>query len=294
MKEIDFKDRVPNYPGRVQLTPVAGSSNLYTMKRADGPVEEGTPIDKAMYDSIVQSRLTGRYYQLGIKKKVATSQLFTVNPIPTSGWVLDADKLRAVSGAYTVEASNLYASGYTPEKALDGDMGTEYRSDSGGVTFKLTFPAPIKIKKYKIAMRADNYTQAVTTEFQGSTNGVSWITLFTTTEKPDDLKEYTLASTGEYSYYRLNFAAPQTGVNIYQFSISEYEVSTYSNEYTITDGVPAIWHTGQRILIQTPSNADGFAVTANKLNGVNVNTILQPSKRYELTYNGASFNTKEV
>lgn len=294
MKEIDFKDRVPTYPGRVKLSPIAGAENTYKMERADVPIVDGTPIDKAMYESIVQSRLTGRYYQLGVQKKVATSQLLAVNPIPTSGWVLDADKLRGVSGAYTVEVSNLYASGYTPEKALDGNMETEYRSDSGGVTFKLTFPAPIKIKKYKIALRADNYTQAVTTEFQGSTNGTTWTTLFTTTEKPEALKEYTLTSTGEYIYYRLNFNAPQTGVNIYQFSISEYEISTYINEYTITSGVPNNWHTGQIILIQTPSNADGFAVTANKLNGVNVNTILQPGRKYELIYNGTSFNAKEV
>ena len=294
MIEVDFKDRVPTHAGRIKLTPVSGQTDTFDMVRADEPTVEGTPIDKATFESIIQSRLTGRYYQASVTKKATSSQSLTINPIPTSGWVLDTTKLKGTSGAYTVEASSFYASGYTPEKALDGDMDTEYRSDSGGATFKLTFPAPIKIKKYKIAMRADNYTQAVTTEFQGSTNGTTWTTLFTTTEKPDDLTEYTLTSTGEYSQYRLNFTANSTGVNIYQFSISEYEVSTYGNEYSIASGVPVVWHTGQIILIQTPTNADGLAVTSNKLNGVTVNAILQPSKRYELTYNGTSFNAKEV
>lgn len=295
MIERDFKDRVPKYTGRVKLVAVEGQPDTYDMIRADEPTEAGTPLDKATFDSIIQSRLTGRFYQVGVEKKATSNQTFTVNPIPTSNWVLDANKLRGVSGAYTVEVNSIYASGYTPEKALDGDMETDYRSNADSeITFKVTFPAPIKIKKFKFAMRADNYTRAVTTELQGSTNGAAWNTLFTTTAKPDDLTEYTLTSTGEYTQYRLKFTATETGINLYQFSISEYEVSTYGNEYTITSGVPTIWHTGQIILIQTPSNADGFAVATNKLNGVTIDTILQPSKRYELIYNGSVFNAREV
>jgi len=262
--------------------------------RADNPFEVGTPLNKATFDSIIHSRLTGRYYKPTVAKNVAASQTLTVNPIPKSGWVLDENKMRGVAGAYVVEVGNLYSNSYTPEKALDGSMETEYRSDAGGATFKLTLPAPIKIKKFKIAFRADNYTQAVTTEFQGSTNGTTWNTLLTITEKPDDLTEYTLSSPGEYSQYRLNFAAPSTGVNIYEFAISEYEVSSYSNAYTIATGVPTEWDAGQIILIETPADADSFAVTSNKLNGVTINTILQPSKRYELVYNGTSFVAKEV
>lgn len=40
-----MKDRVPTYPGRVELIPVAG--NIYDMRRADQPVEEGTDLNKA-------------------------------------------------------------------------------------------------------------------------------------------------------------------------------------------------------------------------------------------------------
>lgn len=42
-----MKDRVPTYPGRVTLTPVAGQTNTYDMVRADAPVEAGTPLNKA-------------------------------------------------------------------------------------------------------------------------------------------------------------------------------------------------------------------------------------------------------
>lgn len=42
-----MQDRVPVYPGRVVLTPVAGQTNTYDMVRADQPTQEGTPLKKS-------------------------------------------------------------------------------------------------------------------------------------------------------------------------------------------------------------------------------------------------------
>lgn len=42
-----MQDRVPLYPGRVTLAPVAGQPNTYDMTRADQPTQEGTPLNKA-------------------------------------------------------------------------------------------------------------------------------------------------------------------------------------------------------------------------------------------------------
>lgn len=42
-----MQDRVPTYPGRVTLTPVAGKANTYDMARADEPTQAGTPLNKA-------------------------------------------------------------------------------------------------------------------------------------------------------------------------------------------------------------------------------------------------------
>ena len=44
-------DRVPTYPGRVTLTPVSGQTNTYDLARADLPISEGTPINKALLDN---------------------------------------------------------------------------------------------------------------------------------------------------------------------------------------------------------------------------------------------------
>lgn len=42
-----MQDREPTYPGRVTLTPVYGLANTYDMERADRPLQQGTPLNKA-------------------------------------------------------------------------------------------------------------------------------------------------------------------------------------------------------------------------------------------------------
>lgn len=42
-----MQDRIPKYPGRVKLIPVAGKENVYDMVRADEPQQEGTALNKA-------------------------------------------------------------------------------------------------------------------------------------------------------------------------------------------------------------------------------------------------------
>lgn len=47
---IPVEDRVSTYPGRIKLTPVVGQTDVYDMSRADEPVQEGTPLNKALLD----------------------------------------------------------------------------------------------------------------------------------------------------------------------------------------------------------------------------------------------------
>lgn len=51
--DMEFiKDRVPTYAGRVKLTPVSGSANVYDLIRDDSPLVVGTPINKALLNGI--------------------------------------------------------------------------------------------------------------------------------------------------------------------------------------------------------------------------------------------------
>lgn len=49
---IDVKDRVPTRAGRMKITHEDGTVEYIVLERADEPVQEGTPINKVLFDSI--------------------------------------------------------------------------------------------------------------------------------------------------------------------------------------------------------------------------------------------------
>ena len=57
--------------------------------------------------------------------------------------------------------------------------------------------------------------------------------------------------------------------------------------------MPVTWDIGQRVTVQVPEYA-AFVVDSNTFNGVKVNTILLSERKYELRYNGSTFDAKEV
>ena len=301
MKEVNFTDRVPTHPGRITLTPVAGETNTYVMLRADAPTEPGTPLDKATFNSIIHSRLTGRFYDLTAKQITTTAQTgVTTNPIPTSSWVMNGET-EMKSGAYTVKASSIYAANSYPlTGAVDSSTSSRWQS-AGELNPWLMVALPDLLTVKKIKMRVDSHSTSYppVTKLQGSTDSVAWTDLLTVNGRQTALTEYTLSKTGAYIYYRLLFSFPGLEndgggqANIYGFQISEYDVYRYRNDFEL-QSVPTVWDVGQRLTIQTPSAFSTVGVTANRLNAVTINTILQPSKKYELRYNGTSFDAKGV
>ena len=98
---------------------------------------------------------------------------------------------------------------------------------------------------------------------------------------------------GDYSQYRLVFNKPD-GARVYidTITIPEWEAHSYSIDF-ISSEMPIDWSIGQRVTIQVPTYA-AFIVDSNTFNGVKVNTILLSGRKYELTYNGTSFDAKGV
>lgn len=295
MKEVNFKDRVPTNPGRIVLSPVAGQENTYDLTRADNPLEEGTPINKATFNSIIHSRLTGRFYPCDAVFNVLSTTTITTNPIPTTGWAVSSIT-KAMNGTdYTVEASSSINSTYSVEKALDGDTETQWGSLDGiNHSFIIQFPVALKIKKFKLYLGITGNTSGNSLAIQGSNNKTNWETVHTITAYPfNNVTEYTATTPGTYEYYRLYFTRPTSSrVYINVFEITECEVSVYSADYQ-SDEMPAVWDAGQRVTIGTTA-VPKHSILANTFNGVAVNTILQPQKRYELIYNGSSFDVKEL
>lgn len=295
MIEKTFLDRVPTYPGRVKMTPVPGQANTYDMVRADSPTVEGTPIDKAAFDSIIQSRLTGRYYTPAVNRAyVSTQSKITVNPIPTSGW--SSGEYQSASGNYKAEANSTASSATRVMLAFDDSTSTRWASNSVTAAWlEIQLPSAIKLKKVKFAATRSATGGTLTATLKGSNNGTTWTTLLTLTQLSNNLTERELTNTGEFSRYRWEFNnTDAVTFEVYSWQFSEYDIVTYRNEYSLTDGMPPVWDNGQRITIETPATVNTIAVVSNTLNGVPINTILLPGKRYELRYTGSNFVAKEV
>lgn len=291
MKEVNFRDRVPTYPGRVRLVPVSG--DLYDLVRADEPREIGTPLDRATFNSIIHSRLTGRYYEPTVSRQTVSSVSGTVSPIPQSGWINDTET-GAENGAYKVTASGSFSSSYGPSEAFDGSYakngGWRSRSNDEAPWIAIDLGAPIVLTKIKTHFMA-TYT-ATQCFLYGSNNGVNWSYLAGVDEIQEEAAEWSFENTYPYQHYKLEFN--NVDVMLYEWEFTGYTVTTYRNEFTISDGWPSAWTVGQVALVQIQAGVSTLAVVSNTINGVTVGTILQPNRRYELRYTGSAFAAKEV
>lgn len=107
---IEVIDRVPTYPGRVKLTPVEGKENTFDMVRADAPIEAGTPINKALFDS-VREELTALQHNMSDLIN-AHAQKATISSVPAgTEFVLYEDGIRVpfikLAGEYGGTSRNL-------------------------------------------------------------------------------------------------------------------------------------------------------------------------------------------
>lgn len=289
MIEVDFKDRLSKYPGRVKMTPVPGQMDVFEMVRMDEPTEPGTPLDKATFDSIIESRLTGRYYEPTVTRTVLSEQKgLTVNPMPANYWAYSSTTA-GWTGSWTIETSSTDGTSY-PWNALDGNTATSWVSGNGTTQFwKISSGAPIKLKKFKV-----QFSGSMAAELQGSNDGGTWKHI-THLSNAGSLAEYSINDPVSYNYHRVLFTSTTAGkAGLNEFVISEYDISKTSNAFEITNGLPVEFYKLQRLTIQTGDNFDTSGVVSNTLNGLPVNTILQPNKRYELVWLGVDFTAKEV
>lgn len=291
MIETEIKDRIPTHAGRVKLSPVSGQPDLFTMERADEPIEKGTPINKATLESIIKSRLTGRYYELKGTKTTISSAGGAYSPIPSS-W-MNATATGATSGGYSIEASGTSGS-YFPHNAFDNQTSTYWNSNTSKTAWlQLNVPEGINVTKMKISFD-QRESWSVQTSLQGKTANGTWVTLISSIPWDKTMKEYTLSTPGIYLSYRLNFSIYESStITVYEWQISNWSTATYRYDYSIDSGVPVDWTKGQRITVSVPNYTE-VGVVQNTLNGKTINTILQPSRKYELVYNGSTFDAKEV
>lgn len=97
-----MQDRIPLYPGRVKMTPVAGQANTFDMVRADDPTQPGTPLNKATLLKDATAALfglgtgavpddvlaeLGKYKQYWWRRRVPKTTGYIEDLVVANGWL---------------------------------------------------------------------------------------------------------------------------------------------------------------------------------------------------------------
>lgn len=111
-----MKDRIPLYPGRVKLVPVAGEENTYDLVRADQPSQAGTPLNKS---SLLKDTTAALY---GLDENAVPDDVLAM--LPESLKVLEEkvpDKHYGIDWNYNAFDTEVYSNSYYYKKIVNGN-----------------------------------------------------------------------------------------------------------------------------------------------------------------------------
>ena len=181
---IEIIDRIPLYPGRVKLTPVAGQENTYDMVRADEPIEPGTPINRALFKAFID--------EMNAIRQQVNDSLFEISNRVRLGDLVEG----AVFGLYEngvlvpfIKVQNNYSTTNRIMVVRKDCVTEDYLTNPGETTFSDSRCDRWLNNEYK--SRLDSATQGV----------VTYVTLLS-------LYEY---------YMKSSYGIPQEGSNIPYF-----------------------------------------------------------------------------
>lgn len=239
-----------------------------------------------------------KYNVPAVTRTAQSSEILNTNPVPTS-WTLVTGTISYQNNGYVINAS-AQTSGNQTYLAFDGSADT-YWAFAGQTAswISLELPEPLLVRKFKLRLEATG-NGASGFIIRGSNNNNDWVDLYTNTgtNMPNTLTEIILSNPGTYKYYRIFFPVDGTtslkNFRVYEFQISDYTTTTYSVAHTIAGISLTHWSSKQILLVETSTGYTNVGTVSNTLNGIPVDTILQPGKKYELIYLVSKFQAKEV
>lgn len=217
-----------------------------------------------------------------------SSQSLNTNPIPTS-WEQTVAGMMYRNGEYAITASRFEGDGEA-YKAFDNNQLTAWAANTiSGASLALELPTAVLVDKIYLMHTAP---PASTLTIEYSHNGYDWLTDTVLTSSTTNGLEVELAG-NTAKYWRLNFSAAGNAiVKVFSWELSDYTITTYKADFTIED-LPSIVE-NQVILVQINSTHGSTGITANYLNRVPIQSILQAGKKYELTYHINHYTAKEI
>jgi len=160
---INVVDRVPTYPNRIKVTKSDGTSEYVTWERADEPTVPGTPINKALFDSIVED--IGLNANKTVYVSTAGSDALgdgtAANPYATINKAINSIPKNMNGFDATI---NIAAGTYEEDVWIARTFG-------GIIIFNGVAGAVVNIRSIRIAYGASVQVQNIEMVFTGSYNG---------------------------------------------------------------------------------------------------------------------------
>ncbi len=280
--KLNQTNRIVDHPNRYKLNQVTGETNVYDFERYNGLVtEEGTPFNKIYGDTIddnfdyIYNNLNGILkYNIPsyIHEKIGEGEIVSINSFTnedTTNHTIQCNNIYTLYGGLnSTHAIRLYNSTTLncPPSSTQRDFG--FRIDEGKVITSITASG-----------------NGGTGSIYGSNDGG-----VTDTYIGDILNSvsqtFDLSGLG-YNYIRVHTNARTASGTGYVFISKLYiDASEYINKYTI-DTLIDYDINNKRLLVNTPNNVSLTSTIQNTLNEVEIDTILQANKYYELVYNEA-------
>lgn len=305
---INVKDRVPsqvlsNGAIRYEEFDTNGNSLGYKyIKRADEPIEPGTPINKDLFDKI--DGLLKK--ELGERSRIDRYNAPIVSD--DIGEVLNYDNL--FSGEWTGGSGGGSANAYKgsmsviPEysaydsaghiKNIFNSSGWHSRESYKKREFYIDLSESVEILKFKLSRFCGSFVSFI---INGSNSIGNWINLYSSTENTsglDEIVEITLQNTAKYRYYEfiINVSSTRATATIANLQVVSSKQS--ANKLLLSNDISNYFN-GQRFLIQTPTlTYDRAMLNVNGLGDISIKEKLDSNTKYELVYNDSSFNAYSV
>ena len=306
---IEVKDRVPsqvleNGAIRYEEFDADGNSLGYKyIKRADEPIEPGTPINKLLFDKIDDFLKK----ELGERTRIDRYNV----PLVSSdiGEVLNYDDL--FSGEWTGGSGGASSYAYNgsmtviPEySAYDsaGHIKNIFISSGWNSTesykkreFYIDMSEPVEILKLKFSKFFGSFVSFI---INGSNDLGNWAELYSTTDVGsnglDVITEITLQNTAKYRYYEFIINVSSTRATVRMANLQVTSSKQNANKLLLSNDISSYFE-GQRILIQMPTLAYNRAtLNVNELGDIPIAEKLDSDTKYELVYDGSAFSANSV
>jgi len=266
IQKINAIDRVASNVlsnGAIRYGVYDNSGNLLRyeyIKREDEPVEEGTNVNKVLFDKIddnteelVGERSRVDRYNIPDVSIGEINKTYYTDLIPKTWGKIDDTNYTSNGIKLSVSrvATGTSASTLAPDKACDGDTSTKWQPQTSNTTeewLKLDFPYQLKIKKMKTLVGATNATNLTSWSIQGSNDNSNWNSLYTSTSRQTDIEEITLNNNTFYKYYRV-YITRNTGtayVNVAEIQITEWEM--VGNKLTLNNKINGYFNNMRTLL----------------------------------------------